>query len=111
MTKSPKPRVTSSVIYLDDLRSFMAVDNNHLSDVSRILQNSARFDRQELRLACAITKGTEVKTWLNVTRGILFLNGSGNTTAARESSISALLASLAFGILDDPNAIVLHFFC
>lgn len=89
----------------------MAVDNNHLSDISRVLQNSARLDRQELRLACAITKGTDVKTWLNATRGILFLNGSGDTTAARESPISASLASLAFGISEDPTCIVLHFFC
>lgn len=89
----------------------MAVGNSYLSDISKILQNSARFDRQELRLACAMAQSTDVKTWLHATRGILFLNGSGDTTAARESPISASLASLAFSISEDPNSIVLHFFC
>ncbi|KAG9529807.1 hypothetical protein KCU93_g3194, partial [Aureobasidium melanogenum] len=111
VTKSPKSKVTLPVLSQAGLRSFMAVDNNHLSDISRILQNSARFDGQELRLACAIAKSTDVKTWLNATRGILFLNGSGDTTAARESPISASLASLAVAISGDPNSIVLHFFC
>ncbi|KAG9658480.1 hypothetical protein KCU95_g9428, partial [Aureobasidium melanogenum] len=111
VTKSRKPEVTLPIISQAGLRSFMAVDNNHFSDIYRILQNSARFDTQKLQLAYAIAKSTDVKTWLNAARGTLFLNGSGDTTAARESPISASLASLAFGISEDPASIVLHYFC
>jgi hypothetical protein len=89
----------------------MAVNNNQLPDISRILENSARFDMREMRLAYAIANGHDVKAWLNATRGILFLNGSGDTTAVRESPISASLASLVFGIPEDPRTIILHFFC
>jgi hypothetical protein len=103
--------VTAPVIYQNELTSFMAVDNNHLLDISRILENSARFDMREMRLAYAIANGRDVKAWLNANRGILFLNGSGDTTATRESPISASLASLAFGIFEDPRTIILHFFC
>jgi hypothetical protein len=103
--------VIGPVIYQNELTSFMAVNNNHLPDISRILENSARFDMREMRLAYAIANGHDVKAWLNATRGILFLSGSGDTTAARESPISASLASLAFGIPEDPRTIILHFFC
>ncbi|KAH0174529.1 hypothetical protein KCU67_g712, partial [Aureobasidium melanogenum] len=111
VAKDRKPEVTLPVISQAGLRSFMAVDNNHFSDLSRILQSSARFDTQELQLAYAIAKSTDVKTWLNAGRGTLFLNGSGDITVARESPISASLASLTFGISEDPTSIVLHYFC
>jgi hypothetical protein len=110
-TKSVEPELPGPFIYQDELTSFMAVNNNHLPDISKILENSARFDMEEMRLAYAIANSTDTKSWLNSIRGILFLNGSGDTTAARESPISASLASLAFGITMGLNTIVLHYFC
>jgi hypothetical protein len=88
----------------------MAVDNNYLSDISSILEKSARFDMGEMRLAYAIAGGPDIETWLDTTRDILFLNGSGDMTAARESPISASLASLVFRIPKNPSIIMLHFF-
>lgn len=89
----------------------MAVDDSHLLDISRIIENSARFDVQEMRQAYAMANSTDTQTWLNAIRGIMFLNGSGDTRAARESPISASLASLVFRIPENPGTIVLHFFC
>jgi len=103
--------VTVPTTYQAELISFMAVDNNHLPDISRILEISARFDTDEMKLAFAMANSTDVQTWLHANRGILFLNGSGDTTAARESPISASLASLVFRIPESSQTIVLHFFC
>jgi hypothetical protein len=106
-----KPEVTEPIIHQGQLTSFMAVDNDHLADISRILENSTHYDMEEMRLAYAIANGTDVKAWLVATRGILFLNGSGDMTATRESPISASLASLVFGITQNPDIAVLRFFC
>jgi hypothetical protein len=110
-TKEAERTVTGPVTYQAELISFMAVNNNHLPDISRIIENSARFDMEELKLAYAMANSTDTQTWLYGNRGILFLNGSGDMTAARESPISASLASLVFRIPEDPRTIVLHFFC
>jgi len=102
---------TGPVTYQAELISFMAVNNNHLSDISKILENSTRFDMEELKLAYAMANSTDMRIWLRSNRGILFLNGSGDMTAARETPISASLASLVFRIPENPRTIVLHFFC
>jgi hypothetical protein len=109
--KKKKPEVPKPVIHQGQLTSFMAVNNNHVPDISRILEGSARFDTEEMKLAYAMANSTDMEDLLNAPRGILFLNGSGDTAAARESPISASLASLVFGITQDPNTVVLHFFC
>jgi hypothetical protein len=109
--KNIEPKVPASVISQAELTSFMAAGINHLSDISRVLENSAQFDMSQMRLAYAIANSADTKAWLYETGGILVLNGSGDTTVARQSPISASLASLVFGITDDPNAIVIHFFC
>lgn len=89
----------------------MAIPDGMFSDTTRIIQSSARFDIEEMKIAYAIAKSTDFLEWSNATRGILFLNGSGKITAARESSTSALFASLVIGTIDDPTVTVLHFFC
>jgi hypothetical protein len=103
--------VPKLVIHQGQLTSFMAVNNHHLPDISRILEGSARFDIEEMKLAYAMANSTDMEDLLNATRGILFLNGSGDITSTRESPISASLASVVFGITQDPNTVVLHFFC
>jgi hypothetical protein len=105
-----KPGLAGPITYQAELTSFMAVEDSHLRDISRVIKHSARFDIQEMKQAYAIANSTYTKSWLNAVRGILFLNGSGQITVARESPISASLASLVFRIPEDPRTIVLHFF-
>lgn len=109
--KTKKAEVAEPIIHQGQLTSFMAVDDDHLADISHILENSTRFNMDEMRLAYAVANSASIRDWLAATRGILFLNGSGDMTAARESPISAALASLVFGIIQNPDAVVLRFFC
>ncbi|KAH0283181.1 hypothetical protein KCU62_g9179, partial [Aureobasidium sp. EXF-3399] len=109
--KNEKPKVTEPIIHQGQLTSFMAVDDDHLADISHILENSTRFDMDEVRLAYTVANSTDIRDWLSATRGILFLNGSGDMTAAREPPFSAVLASLVFGISQNPEAVVLRFLC
>jgi hypothetical protein len=105
-----KPEISGPVTFQAELTSFMAVDNNHLLDISRVIESSAQFDMEEMKQAYAMANSMDIKIWLSTNRGILFFNGTGHTTAARESPISASLASLVFRIPEDPSTIVLHFF-
>ncbi|THW93542.1 hypothetical protein D6D15_02373 [Aureobasidium pullulans] len=111
VAKKPKLEVVPKILHQAELTSFMAIPDGMLSDTTRIIQSSARFDIEEMKIAYAIAKSTDFLEWSNATRGILFLNGSGKITAARESSTSALFASLVIGTIDDPAVTVLHFFC
>ncbi|TIA11681.1 hypothetical protein D6C81_07836 [Aureobasidium pullulans] len=111
VAKKPKLEVVPKILHQAELTSFMAIPDGMFSDTTRIIQSSARFDIEEMKIAYAIAKSTDFLEWSNSTRGILFLNGSGKITAARESSTSALFASLVIGTIDDPTVTVLHFFC
>ncbi|THW63371.1 hypothetical protein D6D19_09652 [Aureobasidium pullulans] len=111
VAKKPKLEVVPRILHQAELTSFMAIPDGMFSDTTRIIQSSARFDIEEMKIAYAIAKSTDFLEWSNSTRGILFLNGSGKITAARESSTSALFASLVIGTIDDPTVTVLHFFC
>ncbi|CAD0030171.1 unnamed protein product, partial [Aureobasidium pullulans] len=111
VAKKPKLEIVPKILHQAELTSFMAIPDGMFSDTTRIIQSSARFDIEEMKIAYAIAKSTDFLEWSNATRGILFLNGSGKITAARESSTSALFASLVIGTIDDPTVTVLHFFC
>lgn len=111
MAKKPKLEIVPKILHQAELTSFMAIPDGMFSDTTRIIESSARFDIEEMKIAYAIAKSTDFLEWSNATRGILFLNGSGKITAARESSTSALFASLVIGTIDDPTVTVLHFFC
>ncbi|THY23213.1 hypothetical protein D6D00_06365 [Aureobasidium pullulans] len=111
VAKKPKLEVVPKILHQAELTSFMAIPDGMFSDTTRIIQSSARFDIEEMKIAYAIAKSTDFLEWSNSTRGILFLNGSGKITAARESSTSALFAALVIGTIDDPTVTVLHFFC
>ncbi|THY97339.1 hypothetical protein D6C95_04975 [Aureobasidium pullulans] len=111
VAKKPKLEIVLKILHQAELTSFMAIPDGMFSDTTRIIQSSARFDIEEMKIAYAIAKSTDFLEWSNATRGILFLNGSGKITAARESSTSALFASLVIGTIDDPTVTVLHFFC
>ncbi|THX32058.1 hypothetical protein D6C77_01696 [Aureobasidium pullulans] len=111
VAKKPKLEIVPKILHQAELTSFMAIPDGMFSDTTRIIQSSARFDIEEMKIAYAIAKSTDFLEWSNATWGILFLNGSGKITAARESSTSALFASLVIGTIDDPAVTVLHFFC
>ncbi|THX75791.1 hypothetical protein D6D04_07164 [Aureobasidium pullulans] len=111
VAKKPKLEIVPKILHQAELTSFMAIPDGMFSDTTRIIESSARFDIEEMKIAYAIAKSTDFLEWSNATRGILFLNGSGKITAARESSTSALFASLVIGTIDDPTVTVLHFFC
>ncbi|THX78718.1 hypothetical protein D6D05_05269 [Aureobasidium pullulans] len=111
VAKKPKLEIVPKILHQAELTSFMAIPDGMFSDTTRIIQSSARFDIEEMKIAYAIAKSTDFLEWSNATREILFLNGSDKMTAARESSTSALFASLVIGTIDDPAVTVLHFFC